>query len=74
MVHDKFLVKLFSGVSSKHVFLLSWLAICGFFAFLMVAGYRRAYRRNFRRDSGPRVRVDTRQIGGAGKDVPAKRS
>jgi len=75
-VNDKYLVKLLGGISSKQVFMLSWVVISLFFAVLMIAGYRKANRRNFRGLREPRrppVRVDSRQIPGGGRNVPVKR-
>jgi hypothetical protein len=54
--NNKFLVNLIhslTDVSHRHVFLLAWVGISAFFAFLMVQSYRRSVQRNFRRPGEP---------------------
>jgi hypothetical protein len=74
--HDKFLVSLLSGVSSKQVFFAVWAAISAVFVMLMMSFYKKNTRRNFRDpgDRGPRIDVDLRKLGegNTGKHVVSR--
>ena len=60
----KFLVELVRGLEEQQVFFFAWFIVVGFFVMLMYSYHRKVNRRNFREpgDSGPKVRVDPRQL------------